>query len=568
MTRFRSATLCLACLVAGAATASAGARSVPPLIQAVKGSEADLVRALVRKGVDVNAPDVDGTTALHWAARLDSPAIAELLVRAGARPNVANRYGVTPLSLAAANGSGRMMQRLLEAGADPKVVSGDGETVLMTASRSGTAEGVKLVLARGVDVNAREKRRGTTALMWAAGDDHAEIIRQLVAAGARVADRSKGDYSAFLIAVRAGCLEAAEALLAAGADINDTAPAGDPNEQIPIGFATKRAPAFGREETGAVRTSALVLAMLNGHFTVATWLVNHGADPNAPDPRGSALHVLAWLRKSGLPLDGGAVRITFTNPDSTELAKALLEHGANPNARIAWKEITFDKVGGQVRLPATIRMGRAWLSFIGATPFWLAAKGSDVMLMRLLLAYGADPRIPAVQNVTPLMAAAGLGFWDAESPAPQNGTPEADTLEAVKTCVELGADVNETTRYGALRLTGNPSELRSRYVFPEELPADGPAYGDMRWGGATPLHGAALRGVNSVVTYLVEKGARLDARTVLGWTPLMVADHVFASNVERSWPETAALLRDLMKARGLPTDDVPPGPSSLTSSHK
>jgi ankyrin repeat protein len=203
-------------------------------------------------------------------------------------------------------------------------------------------------------------------------------------------------------------------------------------------------------------------------------------------------------------------------------------------------------------------MGRSWVSHIGATPFWLAAKSSDVPLMRLLLQYGADPKIPAVQNVTPLMAAAGIGFWDAESPAPQNGTPEADTLEAVKICVERGADVNETTTYGAIRLHPERGDIRGRYLFADELPADGVAFGDMRWGGATPLHGAALRGVNSVVTYLVEKGAKLDARTNLGWTPLMVANHVFQSNVERAWPETAAYLRQLYQARGIPVDDVAP----------
>jgi len=266
--------------------------------------------------------------------------------------------------------------------------------------------------------------------------------------------------------------------------------------------------------------------------------------------------VLAWLRKAGLPLDSGPVRVTFGDPDTLTLAQALLEHGANPNARMAWREIMFDKVGGQVRLPPNIRMGRNWLSYVGATPFWLAAKSSDVPLMRLLLAHRADPLLPAVQNTTPLMVAAGLGFWDAESPAPQNGTPESDTLEAVRICVEAGADVNETTRYGTLRVQGDAAELRARYLFSEELPADGQAFGDMRWGGATALHGAALRGVNTVVKYLVDKGARLDARTTLGWTPLMIADHVFASNVERSWPETAAYLRDLMKERGLSVDEA------------
>ena len=152
--------------------------------------------------------------------------------------------------------------------------------------------------------------------------------------------------------------------------------------------------------------------------------------------------------------------VPFGNADSDEFARALLDRGARPNVRIAWKEIGFDHVGGQVRLPSTIRMGRHWLSYVGATPFFIAAQHSDVLFMRLLLEHGADPNIPAVQNVTPLMAAAGLGFWDAESPAPQNGTPEADTLEAVKICVEHGADVNETTT-----LRPAEGERRSRPSF-------------------------------------------------------------------------------------------------------
>jgi ankyrin repeat protein len=533
----------------------AEAREASPLLEAAKTSDVTAIRSLLKSGVDVNASSVDGTTPLHWAVRRNAADIADLLIRAGAKPDRPNRYGVTPIALAATNGNGEMIKRLLDAGASATTVSADGETLLMSAARSGTTDGVKYLLAGGANVNARENRRGTTALMWAADAKQPAVASLLLEAGANVADRSRGDYSALLMAVRAGSLETVQALLAAGADINDSAPAGDPNEQITIGFASKRPPAFGPDDTGAVRTSALVLAMLNGHFTLATWMVNHGADPNAPDPRGSALHVLAWLRKPGLPLDSGAVLVPFGNPDTFELARALLDKGANPNARITWKEIPFDHVGGQVRLPPTIRMGRSWLSHIGATPFWLAAKGSDVQLMRLLLEHGADPKIPAVQNVTPLMAAAGLGFWDAESPAPQNGTPEADTLEAVKLCVELGADVNETTTYAPVTLHDDRGDIRSRYLFPDELPAV--AYGDMRWGGATPLHGAALRGVNTVVKYLVDHGAKLDARTALGWTPYMVANHVFASNVERSWPETAAYIRQLAEERGIRVDDVP-----------
>jgi ankyrin repeat protein len=421
----------------------------------------------------------------------------------------------------------------------------------MTAARTSSVESLQTLLKNGADLSAKERRRGTTSLMWAADAGQPKAVAFLLKSGARVQERSKGDYSPLLMAVRAGSVESVELLVAAGADVNDTAPSGDPAENIPIGFATKRAPAFSPEDTGVVRTSALVLAMLNGHFKLATWLVNHGADPNSPDPRGSALHALAWLRKPGLPLDSGPVMVPFGNVDSDECARALLDRGARPNVHIAWKEIVFDHVGGQVRLPSTIRMGRHWLSYVGATPFFIAAQHSDVLFMRLLLEHGADPNIAAVQNVTPLMAAAGLGFWDAESPAPQNGTPESDTLEAVKICVEHGANVNETTKYGPLKVNGDPAELRYRYVFAAELPTDVLSYGDMRWDGATALHGAAVRGVNTVVKYLVEHGARLDAKTTLGWTALMIADHVFTANVERSWPETAAYLRDLMKERGL-----------------
>jgi ankyrin repeat protein len=526
------------------------------LIAAVKLNDAANVRMLLQKRANVNETEPDGTTALHWAVRQDDPDIAALLISRGANVNAANRYGVTPLQLAAINGSGDMIGRLLDAGADPNAASDNGQTVLMTAARSGNVDGVRKLLIYGAEVDTKEKRRGSTALMWASEDDRAGVVRLLLQAAARVDVRSKADYSALLIAARAGSLEAAKALVAAGANVNDTAPPGDPHESISLGVGRPTGVlAYGPDDTGVVRTSALVLAMLNGHFDFATWLLEEGADANAPDPRGSPLHVLAWIRKPGLPLDGGPVVVTFGQPDSSELARALLKHGANPNAPITWKEIPFDRIGGQVRLPATIRMGRWWTSFIGATPFWLAAQHNDVPLMRLLLANGADPHIPTIQNVTPLMAAAGMGSWDYESPSVANGTSERESLEAVKTCLETGADVNEMTKFGQIHANGDLSTLRYRYVVPEELPTDGTAYGDMRWGNATALHAAALKGINIVVQYLVEHGARLDAKTSVGWTPLMIADSVFAANLERIHPETAALIRKLMQERGIPVDD-------------
>ena len=177
MSRARSVLVCLLVLLAGIPLA---AGPIPPLLDAVKVSDVATVRALLQKGADVNAPDVEGTTALDWAARLDAGAVADLLIRAGAHPNTVNRYGVTALALAAANGSGEMIERLLKAGADPNRASAGGETVLMTAARSGSVAGVTHLLARGADVEAKEPRRGTNALMWAAEENHAPIDRKSV----------------------------------------------------------------------------------------------------------------------------------------------------------------------------------------------------------------------------------------------------------------------------------------------------------------------------------------------------------------------------------------------------
>ena len=154
------------------------------------------------------------------------------------------------------------------------------------------------------------------------------------------------------------------------------------------------------------------------------------------------------------------------------------------------------------------------------------------------------PRIPTVQNVTPLMAAAGLGFWDGESPGPESGVPESQALEAVKLAIELGNDVNAVTDYGSTPIVGDSATLLHRHPLNlEEFGEE--ALGDMRWGGSTALHGAAIRGADSIIKYLVEKGARVDAKNKLGWTPLIVAQGVFVANTEKAWPSTIALLKEL-----------------------
>ena len=495
-----------------------------PLVEAVKNADAEALRALLAQRVDVNTPEVDGTTALHWAAHRDDVDVAGLLIRAGANVGAANRYGVMPLSLACRNGNPAMVELLLKAGADPNTASPEGETALMTAARTGTVGAVKALLAHGADVNAREGWRGTTALMWAAAEGHAMAVQALIEGGvdngADVNARSKSGLTPLLLAVREGQIDAVRVLLAAGATVNDTARDG---------------------------TSALVLTIINAHYELAAFLLDTGADPNAADPRGSALHTVAWMRRPGRGSGASPAPVSAGGLDSLALAETLLAHGANPNVRIAWEETESSGFAlmTQVKSPPDIAIGRNYLIFGGATPFYLAAKHSDVALMRLLATAGADPLIPTVQNVTPLMAAAGIGFWQGESPGPNTGVPESDTLEAVTLAWELGGDVHAVTDFGDIRVEGDGITLL------HSLPLNRAEFrdvGDTRWAGSTALHGAALRGVNSVVRFLLEQGATLDTTSDLGWTPLMLAVGMYIGQTEKEQPQTADLIRELTSA--------------------
>ena len=456
------------------------------VVVAAKNGDRETARKLIRLHANVNTPDVDGTSALHWAAQLNDPEMASLLIQAGANVKAANRYGVTPLSLACTNGNSDIIEKLLKAGADANSALPEGETVLMTAARTGNLDAVKMLLGHDAKVNVKENWHGETALMWASAENHPAVVQALIDRGADVHARSNvagftpsnegylpgtylpvGSFSPLLFAVREGHIECVRVLLAAGADVNESMPGG---------------------------ASALTMAILNAHYELGALLLEKGANANTDAQGWAPLHQLVWARNPNRHFNLPPALPTG-NMDSLDFAKALLAHGADPNARM-----TKEPYDGF----------RNWMNRIGATPYILAAKAADPALMRLLTEHGANPKLDSKDNTTAVMAAAGVGFWPAESPGTEN-----ESLEAVKLAVELGGDVN--------------------------------AIND---GGYSAMHGAAVHGSNSVVKFLFDKGARLDVRTVKeGWTPLAIADGVFIANTYKATPETAAFIRRLTGAK-------------------
>lgn len=416
------------------------------LVDAAKNTDRATLRALLDQHADVNAPDTDGATALHWAVRWDDKATAELLIGKGANVKAANRYGVTPLSLACTNGSAAMIELLLKAGADPNTVLPGGETALMTAARTGKADAVKVLLAHGANVNAKEDE-GQTALMWAAAEGNTAAAAMLLEFGADLHARSKGGFTPLLFAVREGRLETVTALLKAGANVNET-------WQTP------------RRMAGSGST-ALVLAVANAHFELASALLDAGADANAAAQGWTALHQITWVRKPGVGTNDPAPEGSG-NIDSLELVKRLVAHGADVNAKMTKQA----------------NAGTTELNMIGATPFLMASRTADADLMRLLAKLGADPLLPNADNTTPIMAVGGIGT---RNPGEDPGK-DKEALEAAKVALELGGDVNGVNNKGETALHGTAyKELPSVAQFLIDHGAKVEVWNQKNKNGWTPL---------------------------------------------------------------------------------
>jgi uncharacterized protein len=469
------------------------------------------VRALLEQHVDVNAPGKDGTPALHWVIRVDDLDGARLLMRAGADVKRPDRYGVTPLYLACSNGNTEMTRLLLDAGADANTVDPAGETALMTASRVGVLAAVKLLVDRGAVVDAKDPEFQQTALMVAVRENHPDVVKLLVERHADVnAQTRTGRTPPWVLPnsvpgfghgigiVRGGLPDRGSRYLIPGA-------------LTPLLYAARD----GRLESARILLGAgadieakdangitpLLMAITNNHMDVARFMIEHGAQINVVDwygrtPLWAAVETRNMDVDNGEPFENGVDRAPVL-----ELIQVLLDKGADPNTRT--KETPPIR-----RQMLRVTGSLAWVDFTGQTPFLTASLAGDLAVMRLLLEYGADPYVPTFGGTTALMAAAGIN-WVVDQTYDEG--PKA-LMDAVKLCYELGMDVNAVNSMGL-----------------------------------TALHGAANRGSDDIIQFLVAKGAKLDVKDKEGRTPLTWGEGVFlATHPAQPKPTSIALIKKLM----------------------
>jgi ankyrin repeat protein len=477
--------------------------------------EADVPFERMREFLDyVNAPQVDGATALHWSVRHDDLETTQLLLNAGANVSAANVEGATPMLLAAINGNAVIIGSLLESGADPNAgLSVHGDTALMLASRTGRTDAIRTLLDGGADVNILETWGGTTALMWAVEANHLDTVAMILEQGADVNARSyyipsatargyegatpqppnrnqepteyaNGWLTPMMFAAREGHMEMARDLVSAGADLDIVSADGK---------------------------NALALAIFNGQYEMASYLIDNGVDVNQADAQ--RFTPLFWaVDRRNMELATNGLPWTVT-ADPLPLIEKLLEAGADPNAVVN-------------NTPRARNRG-ASPRIVFASTLMRAAFTGDLETSRLLLSYGADPHAKSSDKESMLEAATGLALI----PGYQMERPKEERLELVKLMVELGEDVNWADAYGI-----------------------------------TPLMTAANLGHTEIVEYLVEQGAdlgaydlgkRLDGAFMSSIEPLMPVDYAIGvgtflpNNSVVNHPETEELMLRLMAERGI-----------------
>jgi uncharacterized protein len=586
--------------------ATLSATQTSPLADAAMKGDKNAIKELLKQGVDVGAPQGDGMTALHWAAERGDAEMAQLLIYAGANVSAVTRIGLyTPLHLAAKSGSAAVAKAIIDAGADVNAKANpSGATPMHMAASAGSAEVINLLADAKADVNARESEWQQTPLIFAAAANRPDAIAALIKRGGdpnvatKVIDvskqgqldraaverqrkviegfigkdsnarptpaqmqaaieasrevlksgkipppdpnappprgfnpeeinppvSSKGGMTALLHAARQGYVEAARALLDGGADIN----------QVQKGD----------------NTSPLLTAVINGEFDMAMFLIERGADVNLAASNNGVTPLWAAVNTAWQP------RTRFPQPQQMELQKhtyldvmkALLDKGADVNHRISshpWY-LVYTGCGNR-------NCGLA--DTTGSTAFWRAAYGTDLLAMKLLVAYGADPNIPTTAprqqvrrggDAPPGAAAQPQGAGGAIMPTAEKGMEKYDAPPipyggpgAFAIHAAAGVEYGEGFAGNAHRHAPDAWLSVMKYLV-EELGADV----NMRDNdGYTPLHHAAARGDNEMILYLVGKGADVKAVARSGQTTVDMAN----GPVQRlsAIPETIALLEKL-----------------------
>jgi uncharacterized protein len=482
-------------LVFVCAGAHAGAESTGAVAQAALARPPASTQASASAvSTDINAQAADGSTALLWASHRNDVAEVKRLIQAGAKVSLANHYGATPMSEAALQGEAEVISALLKAGADANSPNAEGQTALMLVARTGNVEAAKLLVSHGANIDAREQWGQQTALIWAAAESQPQMVKFLlehhanpnaraivrdwqrkVTAEGRPKDMHRGGLTPLLYAARESCIECAKLLLRHGADINLPDPDG---------------------------RTALLMALLNFHWDLAQFLISEHADINAWDFWGeSPLYVAVDLNA---PQRTGRADLPPIETNSgIDIVALLLKSGANPNVQLKlrppYRHAIFDRNNSPIFTT-------------GATPLMRAARGADLDSMKLLLEHGALVDLPNINNVTPLLAAAGAG----RGMTTINGhvLSEQETITAVRLLTDAGANVNAVPK-----------------------------------SGETALHSAALRGWNDLVKVLVADGAQLDVPARTSLTPIDFAMARYQPGFLEPKPsphvETAALLKQL-----------------------
>jgi len=460
----------LAVLIGATATSAQTSAPAPDrrLVQAVKAGDTAAAKLLLRRKVDPNVAEADGTTPLLWAVRHGDVGLVERLLAAGANARAQNRNGVTAIQLACEVGSAPIVEKLLGAGVGANESGPMNESALHGCARSGAMSAAKVLIARGATVDAQEQWRGQTPLMWAAAEGHAPMVSLLLEAGADPNMRSTvvtwerqrtqeprdkwlppGGMTALLLAARQGCVSCVGALIDGRANVNEV----DPDRQ-----------------------SALVLALINGHFDVAGLLIDRGIDVNLKDKVGRTALWAAVDAHTMPSSNRPAPREADSDLSSLEIVTKLLAKGADVNAALTQQ------------IPYRTKLDRGGDSVMGAgtTPLIRAAKAGDSTVIGLLLEKGANAKATTRNGVSAVMMAANVGTRE-EDMTGRNKTPR-EAIESIGLLLAAGADVN-----------GSDTQ------------------------GRTAAHGAALWGLTDVIRFLHQKGAALDVKDKRGFTPLDTA---------------------------------------------